>query len=102
VYGDAGPCVTGKASTSRLMAAISGNDRLFGDAGNDVLFGGPGADVLNGGSGKDRFVGGSGNDVIKARDHVRGEKINCGAGRDTVYADKGDLVAKNCEKVHRR
>jgi Ca2+-binding RTX toxin-like protein len=102
VYGDAGPCVTGKASTSRLMAAISGNDRLFGDAGNDVLFGGPGADFLKGGSGKDRFVGGSGNDVIKARDHVRGERISCGAGRDTVYADKGDLVARNCEKVHRR
>ncbi|WP_183408195.1 Ig-like domain-containing protein [Nocardioides pocheonensis] len=101
LYGDAGPCVTGKASTSRMTAAVSGNDRIFGDAGNDRLFGGPGADFLKGGSGKDTYVGGPGNDIIRARDHVRGERINCGAGRDTVYADKGDVVARNCERVHR-
>lgn len=102
VYGDAGPCVAGKASTSRFMAAIRGNDRLFGDAGDDRLVGGPGADLLIGGSGRDTFLGGGGNDVIRARDHVRGERINCGAGHDVVYADKGDIVARNCEKVHRR
>lgn len=101
LYGDAGPCVTGKASTSRMTAAVSGNDRLFGDAGNDRLFGGPGADFLKGGPGKDTYFGGPGNDIIRARDHVRGERINCGAGRDTVYADKGDIVARNCERVHR-
>jgi hypothetical protein len=27
--------------------------------------------------------------------------IDCGPGRDTVYADKSDLVALNCELVHR-
>jgi Ca2+-binding RTX toxin-like protein len=102
VYGDAGPCVAGQASTSRLMAAIKGSDRLFGDAGDDRLVGGPGADLLIGGSGRDTFLGGGGNDVIRARDHVRGERVNCGAGHDVVYADKGDIVARNCEKVHRR
>jgi Ca2+-binding RTX toxin-like protein len=102
LYGDTGPCVVGKASTSRFAAAMSGNDRLVGGAGNDRLVGGPGADVLKGGSGTDTFVGGRGNDVIRARDHVRGERINCGAGRDIVYANKGDIVARNCEQVHRR
>lgn len=102
LYGDAGPCVAGKPSTNRLTAILSGNDRLFGGAGNDRLVGGPGADLLVGGSGKDTFFGGRGNDVIRARDHVAGERVNCGAGRDTVYADKGDIVARNCELVHRR
>lgn len=119
VYGDDGPCVAGKASTSRFAAARAGNDRLYGDAGNDRLFGsagadllkgGPGTDVLAGGSGsdrliggsgRDRFVGGAGNDVIRARDNLRRERISCGAGRDVVYADKGDRVASNCEKVRR-
>ena len=27
--------------------------------------------------------------------------IDCGTGRDTVYADRRDKVAKNCEIVHR-
>jgi hypothetical protein len=103
-YGDAGPCVAGRmtASNARFAAILAGNDRLFGEAGNDRLFGGPGKDLLVGGPGHDRFVGGGGNDVIKARDHVRRERIGCGAGRDVVYADKGDVVARNCERVHRR
>lgn len=102
VYGDGGPCVAGKASSSRLTAAISGNDRVYGDAGDDLLVGGSGRDVLIGGPGRDRFVAGGGNDVIRARDHVRHERISCGRGLDTVYADRGDIVARNCERVHRR
>jgi Ca2+-binding RTX toxin-like protein len=90
------------ASNARFAAILAGNDRLFGEAGNDRLFGGPGKDLLVGGPGHDRFVGGCGNDVIKARDHVRRERIGCGAGRDVVYADKRDVVARNCERVHRR
>jgi len=56
-----------------------------------VLVGGPGRDVLNGGRGRDR---------IFARDGVR-DRINCGAGVDTVRADRADVVASNCEHVSR-
>lgn len=109
VYGDAGPCVTSAPPAGgRTSSVVTGNDRLYGDAGNDVLHGGPGADLLVGGNGADRlygdagrdkFVGGAGNDVIFARDGVKGEVINCGAGKDVVHADKRDRVARNCEKV---
>ena len=40
-----------------------------------------GGDYLNGGPGKDRF--------------------SCGAGRDTVVAEKGESVARDCEVVRR-
>lgn len=110
-YGDAGPCVSSLPAGARASALGGGNDRLYGRAGNDKLYGGPGNDylnggpgndVLNGGPGKDHFIGGPGNDTIYARDHVRGEVISCGRGRDTVYADRGDRVAKDCERVFRR
>jgi Ca2+-binding RTX toxin-like protein len=43
--------------------------------------------------------GGSGNDTIQARDGER-DTIDCGSGKDTVVADKIDVV-KGCEKVKR-
>ncbi|MCW2755766.1 MAG: secreted agglutinin [Marmoricola sp.] len=127
-YGDAGPCVSslrsgatsavaggndrlyGRAGADRLYGG-AGNDLLYGGIGSDVLYGGTGSDLLSGGAGndrlyggpgKDRFVGGGGNDVIYARDHVGGELISCGPGRDTVYADRHDRVARDCERVFRR
>jgi hypothetical protein len=113
VYGDAGPCVPDAAPAGARLAAsvMTGADHLYGDAGNDVLHGGPGNDVLSGGTGadrlygdagRDRFSGGAGNDVIFAKDGVKGEVISCGAGRDVVHADKGDKVARDCEKVLHR
>jgi Tol biopolymer transport system component len=69
-----------------------GNDRLFGGAGNDHLIGGPGLDLLN---------GGAGNDTIDSRDGQR-DTVDCGAGHDTVHADKHDVVSKNCEAVTRK
>jgi hypothetical protein len=27
--------------------------------------------------------------------------VQCGGGRDTVFADAGDRVARDCEVVHR-
>jgi len=30
------------------------------------------------------------------------DTIDCGTGRDIVYADRTDRVAKNCERIHRR
>jgi Tol biopolymer transport system component len=91
-----------------------GNDRLIGGFGRDILNGGPGNDVISGGGsvdtitggpGRDTINGGGGGDVIYARDGQR-DVIDCGkngygkAGRDTVYADRIDVIS-NCEIVHR-
>jgi uncharacterized repeat protein (TIGR01451 family) len=99
----------GRGGNDRIFGA-GGNDRLFGDAGHDWLYGGNGIDRLVGGSGNDRlfggagrdlYEGGSGNDVVSARDKTR-DTIRCGAGRDTVTADRVDVVARDCERVSRR
>lgn len=79
-----------------------GNDQLFGDAGSDQVFGEAGNDRIVGGAGRDVLNGGVGNDTIDAADHARGDTVRCGAGRDVVVANAGDVVAKDCEKVTRR
>ena len=84
-----------------LLKGGAGNDKLNGGAGNDTLYGGSGNDVITGGPGSDRVFGGPGNDTIYARDRVK-DAIDCGGGRDTVFADKKDGVARNCEVVRRR
>ena len=91
-----------------------GNDHLIGGFGQDILNGGPGndvitgggsADTITGGPGHDRIDGGGGGDTIYAKDGER-DIVDCGkngygkAGRDTVYADKIDVIS-NCEIVHR-
>jgi hypothetical protein len=87
-----------------------GDDRLFGGYGQDTLYGGPGDDTLSGGPSKDILVGGpghdqidggGGDDTIGARDGER-DRISCGSGNDVVYADRVDLVARDCEIVDRR
>jgi hypothetical protein len=93
----------------RLYEGTSGNDLLVGSRGADVLRGRGGADALYGGSspdrirgggGNDRLVGGRGADLLLARDNAW-DAINCGTGRDTVVADRGDQVSRNCERVRR-
>jgi hypothetical protein len=82
----------------------SGEDILYGGPGNDTLTGGPNNDVLIGGPGHDRIDGGGGGDTIYAVDGER-DWITCGKNaydrRDTVYADRIDVVASDCEIVHR-
>jgi hypothetical protein len=95
-----------------------GNDTLIGGYGTDILYGGPGndmldggefADILVGGPGHDHINGGTGNDLIGAQDGER-DWITCGTSgpgsgvheHDVVYADKIDIVAPDCEIVHRR
>ena len=76
-------------------------DTLSGGAGNDHLIGGYGPDRITGGSGIDRISGGDENDTIGVRDGSR-DKVRCGRGRDTVTADRGDSVSRDCERVRRR
>jgi Tol biopolymer transport system component len=106
----------------------AGNDRLFGEGRADILRGGPGNDFLDGGPGRDtlidapgndRVVGGDeidriilergsdrvnagkGDDLVQAESDGRRDVISCGPGRDTVYAEQIDRVARDCERVLR-
>jgi len=78
----------------------TGNDILNGGTGNDTLNGGPGNDIITGGPGEDHIFGGPGDDTIYAKDGSK-DTIDCGTGKDTVFADNKDVIAKNCEIVHR-
>jgi hypothetical protein len=101
--------ISGTPKNDRLKGTPNGDtirgraaaDRVKGLAGNDCLFGDGGADRIVGGAGSDRISGGAGNDVIRAKDGTR-DVIRCGAGRDTVVADRSDKVRKDCERVRRR
>lgn len=85
-----------------LFRGLEGDDRLDGGAGDDRLFGGPGRDVLIGGPGQDVLDGGSGDDTLNGRDRRGGDRLTCGPGRDKAIADRGDRVARDCERVIRR
>jgi dipeptidyl aminopeptidase/acylaminoacyl peptidase len=81
-------------------------DRLEGGSGDDRLVGSNGTDILVGGPGRDEIRGGAAHDRVFALDGER-DVISCGGphtgGRlgDTVYADKVDVVAPDCEFVYR-
>ena len=100
LFGEGGAdTLSGAAGNDRLSGA-SGNDKLTGGSGTDSLIGGAGADRLSGGTGTDTFSGGAGNDRVTSRDGRR-ETVRCGAGRDTVTADRSDRVFGDCERVAR-
>src|SRR4051812_33224860 len=82
------------------LTGTAKNDTLNGRRGNDVLRGLGGHDLLIGGPGRDALWGGGGEDTLQARDGAR-DVLDCGSGRDVVHADKVDVVARNCEVVHR-
>ena len=104
--GYVGDTLRGGDGDDILVGTFSG-DLLRGGAGRDRLFGGLSADVLYGGSGPDRIAAQAGRDFVHARDGVR-DVVLCGTNRggtperDEVWADRIDLVARDCEIVHRR
>lgn len=91
-----------------LLIGGKGNDYLVGDRGADVLRGGPGDDSLDligedqFQAGADRVFGGGGRDVIDEHSDGAVDVIDCGPGRDLVYADRRDRVRDNCEIVRHR
>jgi Ca2+-binding RTX toxin-like protein len=97
--GDGNDRLDGASGKDRLSGG-NGDDRLTGGRGNDVITGGPGKDTISGGDGKDSVNAGTGNDTINSVDGVR-ETVDCGAGRDTVRADRRDHLV-HCEKVTRK
>jgi hypothetical protein len=82
------------------VAGGAGNDRISGGAGNDTIDGGAGNDTIKGGPGNDTIKGGPGNDVINVRDG-KTNRVDCGPGKDTVIADKQDVLV-GCELVSRK
>jgi Ca2+-binding RTX toxin-like protein len=87
-----------------ILDGGAGDDELIGSPDSEFLVGGTGRNVLKGRAGNDRlhaqgkstYDAGPGADVVQARNRKR-ERIDCGRGRDHVYADKGDLL-RNCEQ----
>jgi hypothetical protein len=83
----------------------AGPNRLVGTFENDTLRGLGGADKLIGRGDSDRFFGGSGKDWINARERgeAEGDRVDCGAGRDTVLTDNTteDTILANCEVIKR-
>lgn len=104
-----------------LVYGGPGADRISGGPGDDqgtailwALSGGPGNDLVSGDGGDDYIVGDSGRDILKGGpgdDHIASttgesydapnstDKIYCGTGFDTVYADPADKIADDCEIV---
>ena len=112
VFGGRGPDRLLGGARKDLLDGGAGDDVLDGDGGWDTLLGRAGADVLIGrgdpdtivgGPGRDRILAGPSRDTIQARDGWR-DLIDCGGGFgiDTVYADRLDVVAPNCERVLRQ
>ncbi len=77
-----------------------GDDRITGDRGRDRIFGGAGRDTIFGNYNADRIDGGPGDDRINVV-HGDHDVVVCGPGTDTVFADSGDAVARDCENVRR-
>jgi Ca2+-binding RTX toxin-like protein len=71
---------------------------LQGDDGADHLLGGPGDDLIRPGRGDDVVDAGAGADTIRAAADGRGDRIDCGPGKDTAYVDHGDRTT-HCERV---
>jgi dipeptidyl aminopeptidase/acylaminoacyl peptidase len=70
---------------------VSGTCTIVGTRAGDVIYGTTaGGDVIDGLAGNDR---------IHAADH-HADRLDCGVGRDTVWADRTDTLL-HCEVVHR-
>jgi Ca2+-binding RTX toxin-like protein len=85
---------------AEIIRGGAGKDTITAGGGADTVYGDAGNDRLDGGTGRDRVFGGTGNDAIFAADGAV-DRIDCGAGKDTVRADRKDVV-RNCEKVTRK
>ena len=62
--------------------------------GEDVLYGGPGDDKLDGGPSEAVYGGG---ELLPGGGDGQRDKIYCGEGRDSYFADKEDYVDGSCE-----
>src|SRR5215217_6171296 len=91
------PGLDGKDGDDTIRG-LGGSDEIFHGSGDDVVYGGDGDDEVFPDSGHDVIYGGDGNDKLYSNDVDGGDKLYCGAGRDTYYAEKNDYVDSSCEK----
>ncbi len=92
----------------------SGGDKnLVGGPGNDGVLGGRGSDNVSGDEGDDwvadgpdrefsidRLSAGDSNDVVGVfNDPAFKDLVTCGDGFDSVFADRKDVLAPDCERV---
>jgi hypothetical protein len=82
------------------LRGTSGDDCIRGGRGPDRIAGRGGDDKLRGGLGRDRIVGGPGDDVIHVKRSDR-DRVDCGPGRDTVFATKRKDRLRRCERIRR-
>ena len=79
-----------------VISGAGGPDALTGGSGADLIAAAAGNDVLRGGTGIDGLNAGAGDDIVEDADG-KGEVLDCGAGTDTVIADRKDVLL-NCEE----
>jgi hypothetical protein len=84
----------GSLAADTLRGSPRGSD-LFGDLGADELIGGRDDDHIAGGRIEDS---GTDSGLLRPQGH---DTIRCGAGSDSVLADRHDHVAHDCEVVGR-
>ena len=89
-----------KEPPSTCSASDPGRGQIDGTRFPDRICGRRGVDVIDPLDGKDFVFAGAGPDRIFARDIYR-DVIDCGRGKDVVFADRKDVVARDCEQVRR-
>ena len=86
-------------SNDRNTVRGSGQDTIQGGNGPDDIYGGPDEDTLSGDSGDDEISDGRYNGTEPTNGDGAVDTIKCGDGRDTVAAERRDIVANDCERV---
>lgn len=93
----------------RLLPASGSSNTITGTAGADVIQGGAQADTITSGAGNDTVQplagadmvdAGAGNDAVESLRDDAQDRISCGPGQDSVFADKEDLISSDCEQVN--
>jgi Ca2+-binding RTX toxin-like protein len=105
IPGDGGDTIRG-GSGSNWIYGGGGPNTLYGGTGPNYIQAGPSTNVIHGGSGGDAInatVGtstiytGTGTNVVNTQ-NGRVDHVYCSSGKDTVYADRIDVLS-HCAKV---
>jgi Ca2+-binding RTX toxin-like protein len=99
LYGTALPDAIAALGGNDILYGREGNDQLQGDDGNDTLYGEAGDDTLIGGLGTDSLIGGIGNDIydVDSSTDIVTELLN--EGTDTVLTNITLTLGNNIENL---
>jgi Ca2+-binding RTX toxin-like protein len=93
---------SGSTGTGTITGGLDDDTILIGSTGpvGYLVNAGPDDDTVVGGGGSDDVRAGDGDDLVDVSgDPSSVDKVNCGLGDDTVFADPQDKIAANCEHV---